>query len=115
LADLGPLVQPPPDAKPRLVGQLIQEPRPCSARGPNRSSASAPGGQRVSVGRPRDERLNEYWFTSLGDARRTVEEWRQDDNAVRPHSALGHRTPIEPDWPTRPMAATLPIPAGLSQ
>jgi putative transposase len=30
------------------------------------------------VGRLRDECLNEHWFTSLADARRTVEAWRRD-------------------------------------
>jgi hypothetical protein len=31
-------------------------------------------------GRLRDECLNANWFTSLNDARRTVEEWRHDYN-----------------------------------
>lgn len=31
-------------------------------------------------GRLRDECLNANWFTSLGDARRKVETWRQDYN-----------------------------------
>ena len=44
-------------------------------------------------GRFRDECLNEHWFTSLIDARRTIERWRQDYNHVRPHSALGNLTP----------------------
>jgi putative transposase len=67
------------------------------------------------VGRLRDECLNEHWFTSLADARRTVEAWRRDYNAVRPHSGLGYRTPTEArlTWTTR--TTTLPIPAGLSQ
>jgi putative transposase len=47
------------------------------------------------VGRLRDECLNEHWFLGLSDARRTVEAWRQDYNAVRPHSALGYQTPSE--------------------
>ena len=46
-------------------------------------------------GRLRDECLNEHWFLSLTDARRTVDAWRCDDNAARPHSALGYRTPDE--------------------
>ena len=46
-------------------------------------------------GRFRDECLNEHWFTSLPAARRVVETWRDDYNAVRPHSALGNRTPRE--------------------
>lgn len=44
-------------------------------------------------GRLSDECLNEHWFTSLADARRTIEYWRQDYNAVRPHSSLDNRTP----------------------
>jgi putative transposase len=46
-------------------------------------------------GRFRDECLNSYWFTSLKDARRTIEAWRLDDNQERPHSSLGYRTPEE--------------------
>jgi putative transposase len=67
------------------------------------------------VGRLRDECLNEHWFTSLADARRTVEAWRRDYNAVRPHSRLGYRTPIEARQTHAIRAATLPTPAGLSQ
>ncbi len=43
----------------------------------------------------RDECLNENWFIGLGDARQKIEEWRQDYNQQRPHSALGYRTPEE--------------------
>jgi putative transposase len=46
-------------------------------------------------GRFRDECLDRAWFTSLADARATVEAWRVDYNARRPHSALGYRTPDE--------------------
>ncbi len=46
-------------------------------------------------GKMRDECLNEHWFTSLGEARETIEAWRRDYNEVRPHSALGNRTPQE--------------------
>jgi len=46
-------------------------------------------------GKMRDECLNEHWFMSLGEARETVEAWRRDYNEVRPHSALGNRTPQE--------------------
>jgi len=44
-------------------------------------------------GKMRDECLNEHWFLSLGEARQTIEAWRRDYNEVRPHSALGNRTP----------------------
>jgi putative transposase len=43
----------------------------------------------------RDECLNQHWFTSLDDARRSIEAWRLDYNEVRPHSALGDRPPAE--------------------
>jgi putative transposase len=46
-------------------------------------------------GRFRDECLNEHWFLDLEDARKTIEAWRCDYNAHRPHSALGYMTPEE--------------------
>jgi putative transposase len=46
-------------------------------------------------GRFRDECLNESWFLTVMDARRIIEAWRQDYNTLRPHSALGYRTPEE--------------------
>jgi putative transposase len=46
-------------------------------------------------GRFRDECLNENWFVDLDDARTKIETWRIDYNKVRPHSALGNRTPGE--------------------
>lgn len=46
-------------------------------------------------GRIRDECLNEHWFSSLREAQGIIEEWRQDYNKVRPHSALGYQTPLE--------------------
>jgi transposase InsO family protein len=44
-------------------------------------------------GRFRDECLNEHWFMSMRHARQLIEEWRQDYNAQRPHSAIGYQTP----------------------
>ena len=44
-------------------------------------------------GRLRDECLNETVFTSLRHARAVLATWRRDYNEVRPHSALGGRTP----------------------
>lgn len=44
-------------------------------------------------GRLRDECLDQHWFASLDDARRTIERWRLDYNHERPHGALGNRTP----------------------
>lgn len=46
-------------------------------------------------GKFRDECLNGHWFTTLEDARRTIEEWRIDYNDVRPHSSLNNLTPAE--------------------
>ena len=46
-------------------------------------------------GRLRDECLNANWFTSLGDARKKIEDWRQDYNQERPHSSLNYLPPAE--------------------
>ncbi len=44
-------------------------------------------------GRMRDECLNLHWFRTIDEARTVVTAYREDPNAVRPHSALGYRTP----------------------
>ena len=62
----------------------------------------------------RDECLNEHWFLGLADARQIVEEWRQDYNAERPHSALGYQTPVEFAQQSVTAAALLPQDDGLS-
>ncbi len=46
-------------------------------------------------GKFRAERLNANWFLSLDEARRKCEAWRRDYNDVRPHSAIGGKTPKE--------------------
>jgi hypothetical protein len=46
-------------------------------------------------GRLRDEFLNVEWFTSLQDAQRKLDGWRQTYNHQRPHSALADRAPAE--------------------
>src|ERR1700739_4543852 len=46
-------------------------------------------------GRLRDECLNANWFTTLSDARRKIEDWRQDYNQQRPHSSLNYLPPAE--------------------
>tara|TARA_B110000977_G_C10937355_1_gene439493 strand:+ start:118 stop:957 length:840 start_codon:yes stop_codon:yes gene_type:complete len=46
-------------------------------------------------GKLRDECLNETLFGTLHDARQTLEEWQEDYNWRRPHSALGNLTPME--------------------
>ena len=44
-------------------------------------------------GKLRDECLNSHVFTSVVDAQMILDAWREDYNAVRPHSALHDRTP----------------------
>ena len=44
---------------------------------------------------PKTECLNETLFGTLGEARETLEEWQEDYNWRRPHSALGNLTPME--------------------
>lgn len=46
-------------------------------------------------GKFRDECLNENWFVSLEEVRKTIEAWRIDYNEKRPHSSLGGLTPKE--------------------
>jgi putative transposase len=43
----------------------------------------------------RDELLEREEFASLLEAQVLAREWRHDYNQVRPHSALGYRTPAE--------------------
>ena len=43
----------------------------------------------------RDECLNEYVFSNLGEARAIIEAWRHDYNHLRPHSSLGYLAPEE--------------------
>jgi putative transposase len=44
-------------------------------------------------GKFRNECLNENWFTTLNEARRLIESWRQEYNQIRPHSSLGRMPP----------------------
>ena len=46
-------------------------------------------------GRFRDECLNQHWFTSIGEARKIIEEWRVGYNTERPRSSLKYQTPEE--------------------
>lgn len=45
-------------------------------------------------GKFRTECLNTHWFMRLDHARLKMEDWRQDYNTVRPHSAIGDQPPI---------------------
>ncbi|MEB6472901.1 transposase, partial [Klebsiella michiganensis] len=40
----------------------------------------------------RDECLNEHWFSDIVHARKIINDWRQDYNECRPHSALNYQT-----------------------
>jgi putative transposase len=44
-------------------------------------------------GRLRDECLDQHWFVSLEDARRIIEDWREEYNVERPHTALNNQAP----------------------
>jgi putative transposase len=44
-------------------------------------------------GKMRDELLDREIFTTLKEAKVLIEQWRQEYNQVRPHSALGYRPP----------------------
>jgi putative transposase len=46
-------------------------------------------------GKLRDECLNSHVFASVAEAQVVLDAWREDYNAVRPHSALQDRTPVE--------------------
>lgn len=43
--------------------------------------------------RLRQECLNASWFMSMADARQRINQWKDDYNDHRPHSALGNLTP----------------------
>lgn len=44
-------------------------------------------------GKLRDELLNREIFTTLFEAKVLIENWRQEYNCIRPHSALGYKPP----------------------
>ena len=46
-------------------------------------------------GKFRDECLAMNWFYSRAHAKVIIEAWRQHYNAVRPHSSLNYKTPLE--------------------
>ncbi|HGW8504722.1 TPA: integrase core domain-containing protein, partial [Raoultella ornithinolytica] len=37
----------------------------------------------------------EHWFSDIIHARKVINDWRQDYNECRPHSALNYQTPSE--------------------
>lgn len=46
-------------------------------------------------GRFREECLNAHWFWTLEDAKAKTHEWMEEYNQIRPHYALGFRSPAE--------------------
>ena len=52
------------------------------------------GSRSTSAATVRLECLGRHWFLDLDDAREKIEEWRTEYNEVRPHSAIGDRTPM---------------------
>ncbi|MBA7480259.1 hypothetical protein ES707_15708 [subsurface metagenome] len=56
-------------------------------------------------GKLRDELLNREIFTTLTEAQILIEQWRQEYNQVRPHSALRYRPPA----PEAIMPALMPV------
>jgi putative transposase len=46
-------------------------------------------------GKFRDECLSVNWFLDIDNARRMIEDWRQEYNELRPHSSLSGLTPME--------------------
>ena len=45
-------------------------------------------------GKMRDELLEREIFTTLGEAKVLIGQWRKEYNQVRPHSALGYQPPV---------------------
>lgn len=46
-------------------------------------------------GRLRSECLNYHWFHSLTDAQQKLDAWRQEYNAIRPHTSLRYLSPAQ--------------------
>lgn len=46
-------------------------------------------------GKFREECLNQNWFQNISEASIIIEQWREECNNSRPHSALGYLTPKE--------------------
>ncbi len=58
-------------------------------------------------GKMRDELLNRESFDTIAEAQVLIQQWRREDNQVRPHSALGYRPPAPEAIQTLPFAAPL--------
>jgi len=46
-------------------------------------------------GKFRDGCLNQYWFSSMVEAKVVIEQWRHHYNTQRPHSSIGYILPAE--------------------
>jgi len=65
-----------------------------------------------SIGRIRDELLNDEIFYTLAEARVVVKSWKRFFYTLRPHGSLGYRTPApEVFIPQSARSAALPRPA----
>jgi transposase InsO family protein len=64
------------------------------------------------IGKLREECLNRYLFGNGREAQHIIEAWRQEYNALRPHSALGYLTPAE--FAAQAAACPAPEPVSLS-
>ena len=58
-------------------------------------------------GKLRDELLNGEIFYTVAEARVLIERWREHYNRVRPHSALGYRSPAPKAIAAGPPSASL--------
>jgi len=43
----------------------------------------------------RRECLSQHWFGSTAEAQHVLDTWRREYNTERPHSSLGHRSPLQ--------------------
>jgi transposase InsO family protein len=82
---------------PRTVGSIPLDGRRKIGRSLVRNAYTAPA---TVDHRLRQECLNQYWFTSLEDAKIEIEAWRTDYNEHRPHTSLGNQTTeqFEAEW-----------------
>jgi transposase InsO family protein len=79
-----------------LIGTISHKERPRRTASSKASTASCAPLMHVNMHcRAVDECLNETLFGTLRDARKALEEWQEDYNWRRPHSALGNLTPME--------------------
>ena len=98
-----------PDAQRKAVAYLcdtheVRQRRACAALSVDRSTVRYQSKRVDDVkqsdaiiesfnGKLRDEFLNETLFSTLADARKILEIWKEDYNTERPHSALGNIPP----------------------